>query len=394
MNQSHGDTYIISKYYIDEQRGPAVMTDDFSRNPDQGLQTMRCEDCEHLDDLIFETTKIWFHLPTGESYAKLAGLCGRQGIAAEPLSDRSIAISVPGATCHAFAVALYGAMPQHELRNVRVVTTNGSDPTAMDLGRVVSADVFVNRIKGQWIIDRVREGHIETWYQPILTTGGGANTGRPETFGMEALLRVRNQAGNMIPPEFVFQVARDADVLFSVDLMARASGVETAAKAGYRGKIFVNFNPSSVYDPAYCLRTTVAAISALGLKPSDIVFEITETEKITDIDHLKGILAFYRRAGFSCALDDIGSGWSGLNLLHTFRPDYVKLDMDLIRDADTDLFKQSIVRNLINIAKDQQISVIAEGIETEGEARFAAEVGADYVQGFYYAKPRPIAEFL
>lgn len=365
------------------------MLDNIHGTAGDGLQTMRCEDCEQIDTLVFESTKIWFHLPTGDSFAKLAGLCGRKGISAEPLSDRTIAISVTGSDCHAFAVALYGAMPQHELRNIKVVTTNGPDPTAMDLGRVITADVFVNRIKGQWIIERVRNGHIKTWYQPIVE-----NKVEARVFGMEGLLRVRDQTGNMIPPGFLFQVANDADVLFSVDLIARASAVETAAKAGYRGKIFVNFNPSSVYDPAYCLRTTAAAINELGLKPSDIVFEITETEKITDIDHLRGILAFYRRAGFSCALDDIGSGWSGLNLLHTFRPDYVKLDMDLMRDADTDTFKQSIVRNLINIAKDQQIKVIAEGIETAGEARFAQEVGADYVQGFYYAKPAPIFDFL
>jgi EAL domain-containing protein (putative c-di-GMP-specific phosphodiesterase class I) len=296
--------------------------------------TMRCVDCETIDDLVFDTTKLWFFLPTGESFSKLAGLCGRRNIPADQLNDRTISFVLNRADCEPFVIALYGNMSQQELKNVRVLTTAGDEPTALDMSRVVSGDVFINWIKGKWVIDKVSSGDIESWYQPIYPA---SDTSTP--YGAEALLRMRDQDGTIIPPDYVFQVASDADVLFFVDLIARASAVETAARAGFRGKIFVNFNPSSIYDPAYCLRTTAAAINELGLKPSDIVFEITETEKITDIDHLKGILSFYRRAGFMCALDDIGSGWSGLNLLHTFSPDFVKIDMDLIRQIDTDPFK-------------------------------------------------------
>jgi EAL domain-containing protein (putative c-di-GMP-specific phosphodiesterase class I) len=68
----------------------------------------------------------------------------------------------------------------------------------------------------------------------------------------------------------------------------------------------------------------------VGLKPENIVFEITETHSIKDLSFVKGILAFYRDAGFEIALDDIGSGYSGLNLLHQLMPDYIKIDMELI----------------------------------------------------------------
>jgi EAL domain-containing protein (putative c-di-GMP-specific phosphodiesterase class I) len=353
-----------------------------------GLSTMRCPDCEHVDPLVFDTTRLWFHVPTQDSFDKLTNLCGRKGMQVEKLDDRCISMTLSASECNVFVVALYGNMTQHELKNVRVLTTDGKDLSALDIGRVVNGDVFVNRIKGSWIIEKVCDGQVEIWYQPIYDF---QNLDTP--FGMEALLRMRDQNGAIIPPDYVFRVAGDADVLFSIDLIARATAVETAAKAGYLGKIFVNFNPSSVYDPAYCLRTTAAAINDLGLKPSDIVFEITETERITDIDHLKGILNFYRRAGFMCALDDIGSGGSGLNLLHTFNPDFVKLDMELIRDIDTDMFKQSIVRNLINIAKDQGIKVIAEGIETQGEAEFVKKAGADLTQGYLYSRPAPVATY-
>ncbi len=209
-------------------------------------------------------------------------------------------------------------------------------------------------------------------------------------FAREGLFRLRDGDGTMIPPGHVFAVASDAGLLFSLDLIARRSAVEAAARAGVRSKVFVNFNPSSVYDPSYCLRTTAAAIQELGMRASDVVFELTETQRAHDKSHLKGILAFYRNAGFGIALDDVGAGWSGLNLLHELRPDYVKIDMDLIRGVHEDPFKQTIVHHLLTIARTHAIGTIAEGIETRGEADWLTEHGVDYLQGYLFGRPAPL----
>jgi len=172
-------------------------------------------------------------------------------------------------------------------------------------------------------------------------------------------------------------------------LVARRSAVECAAKARLEGKLFINFNPSSIYDPSYCLRATASSIYEIGLRPEDVVFEVTETHRATDLNQLKGILCFYRSAGFKVALDDIGSGWSGLNLLQSLRPDYVKIDMELVRNVHNDEYKQNIVTNLIRIARTNGIEVIAEGIETEEEAQWLTDANADYLQGYLYGKPEP-----
>ena len=251
------------------------------------------------------------------------------------------------------------------------------------------ADVFVNRVKGAWLVEALEAESYDTWYQPIVHADAQADA---PPFALEGLFRMRDASGNNIPPGYVFQLAEHAGLLFSLDIAARASAVSRAAKSGYKGQLFVNFNPSSIYDPAYCLRTTASTISNLGLKPGDITFELTETHRIQDKDHLKGILAFYRQAGFKVALDDIGSGWSGLNLLHEVRPDFVKIDMDLVRDIDRDPLKQSIVGHLISISREHNIAVIAEGIETESEAKVLREAGADYLQGYLFARPAPIEE--
>jgi len=128
------------------------------------------------------------------------------------------------------------------------------------------------------------------------------------------------------------------------------------------------------------------------MRPSDVVFELTETHRAHDKSHLKGILAFYRTAGFGIALDDVGAGWSGLNLLHELRPDYVKIDMELIRDVHEDPFKQTIVHHLLSIARAHSIGTIAEGIETQGEADWLTARDVDYLQGYLFGRPAPLED--
>jgi EAL domain-containing protein (putative c-di-GMP-specific phosphodiesterase class I) len=145
---------------------------------------------------------------------------------------------------------------------------------------------------------------------------------------------------------------------------------------------------TAICDPSYCLRITVSACENAGLQPSSIVFEVTETDLVTDVRHLRGILAFYRKAGFRVALDDLGAGYAGLNLLKDLEPDIIKIDRHLITDIDTDTFKQNIVEHLISLAHKQQIKVVAEGIETQGEYTKLKAMGADLLQGYYLARPQ------
>jgi EAL domain-containing protein (putative c-di-GMP-specific phosphodiesterase class I) len=103
--------------------------------------------------------------------------------------------------------------------------------------------------------------------------------------------------------------------------------------------------------------------------------------------HLRGLLATYRDAGFRIALDDVGAGYSSLNRLHQLRPDFIKLDMDLVRGVDRDPYKALIARKTIEIASELGITTIAEGVETPGELEWARTTGAAFVQGFATGRP-------
>lgn len=348
---------------------------------------MDCVDCERVDRLSDGLNSLWFGMPSGESLARLQALCLSQGLTAVAVGSDGLRVDLPRSAADRFCTALYGTLTGVELAGARVVTTDGRAPGAADLSRVMAVDVFVNRAKADWLIEAIDAGRYTTWFQPIVTAKD-PDPGRP--FAREGLFRLTDRNGTMVPPGHVFSVAQDSNLLFRLDLVARRSAAEAAAAAGIRGKVFVNFNPSSVYDPSYCLRTTAAAIEELGLRPEDVVFELTETHRVQDRAHLKGILAFYRQAGFGVALDDVGAGWSGLTLMHEIWPDYVKVDMDLVRGIDADPFKQTIVHHLLSMARKHGIKTIAEGIETAAEAAWVTAEGVDYLQGFLFGRPAPL----
>ncbi len=346
---------------------------------------MDCPDCERIDDQIFPKTTFWMSLPSKDSFSKLAVWLGSNGYEGEQFNSQGIRLTLSESRVEAFITALYGEINGQELAQSRIVTTEGAPPGPTDLRRVMMGDVFVNRFMARWIVDAIRDQSYESWYQPIVAADSG------EVYAHEALFRMRDKTGQVINPGQVFKRAEQAGLLFTLDLTARKAAVEGAARAGLETKLFINFNPSSIYDPSYCLRTTASAIEELGLKPENIVFELTETHQARDKAHLKGILAFYRASGFGVALDDIGSGYSGLSLLHEMKPDIAKIDMDLVRGIHRDASKQTIVDSILRIAQKNGICSVAEGIETAEEAEWLKTAGADYLQGYYFGKPQPLS---
>lgn len=151
--------------------------------------------------------------------------------------------------------------------------------------------------------------------------------------------------------------------------------------------MFINFNPTAIYDPGFCLRTTFKEVRRLGIDPANFVFEVVETDSVTDETHLKSILEEYRRQGFRIALDDLGAGFGSLTLLKQIRPDFIKLDRELVDGVHWDNYKASITAHLIRMGKDLQVRIIAEGIEQPEDWHWLRERGVDYVQGFHFARP-------
>jgi len=108
------------------------------------------------------------------------------------------------------------------------------------------------------------------------------------------------------------------------------------------GKISINFLPNAIYEPETCLERTLETAQRVSFPKDNIIFEVTEHEKIENHDLLKDVFSTYRKHGFLTAIDDFGEGYAGLNLLSDFQPDLLKIDMNLIRNIDKDRVKRDL----------------------------------------------------
>lgn len=213
-------------------------------------------------------------------------------------------------------------------------------------------------------------------FQPIVD----ARTG--QVYSQEALVRGTNNE----PASSVFARVND-DNLYRFDQACRVKAIKLAAELGISTLLNVNFMPNAVYRPELCIRTALEAAETYGFPIDRIVFEITEGERVTDLAHLRSIVADYQQRGFQVAIDDFGAGYAGLNLLAELRTDLVKLDMGLVRQIDQDKTRRIICRGIVQVCRELDIEVIAEGIETRDEMRCLQDLDVYLFQGYYFAKP-------
>ncbi len=229
---------------------------------------------------------------------------------------------------------------------------------------------------------------IESWFQPVISAADGS------IWGYECLMRSTAANGDIINPGQMLEWARLEKLTFMLDRICRERHLENAGKLNPPPNLqfLINFLPTAIYQPEYCLQSSLAAAERSGLTPSQITFEVVETEKVTDHEHLKRILNFYRQAGFKVALDDMGSGYAGLSLLGDLHPDLVKIDRELVAKCVESEFHKGICAAIVNLSKQHGQLVLAEGVETAEEKAVMDELGVDLFQGFFFGRPAPITE--
>lgn len=213
-------------------------------------------------------------------------------------------------------------------------------------------------------------------FQPII------DTRRTAVFAHEALVRGPEGQG---ATSILDQV--NTGNRYAFDQACRVRAIEMATGLGLTGRISINFLPNAVYEPANCIRATLAVAERCALPLDRIIFEVTEGERVVDHAHLLGIVREYRKQGFCVAIDDFGAGWSGLKLLADFQPDILKLDMGLTRGIDTDPARRAITSGILRIARDLGVTVIAEGVETTAEFHTLNDLGIDLFQGYLFCRP-------
>ncbi len=216
-------------------------------------------------------------------------------------------------------------------------------------------------------------------YQPII------NLADNSVYGYEALSRVRMDTEYNI--EQLFCLAEEAGMVWELEELCRKKALKNAINKPAGTKLFLNVNPNVLLDRKFESGITSKFIKKYKLQPEDIVFEITERTPIQSKSLFKKVLRHYTEQGYTVAIDDFGSAYAGLDRLCNIKPAFLKLDASLIRNIEADNVKRILIKHMIQFCKETCIKVIAEGIENEVEAAIIKELGADFVQGYYFARP-------
>lgn len=342
-----------------------------------------CARCEALPEAVAGPGRLFLWFPLRHTLSQVLHHLKETGRSHQALpGGDGLAVALDGGEAAAFAGTLAGILGPEGENETRALWVQGpGEPGLGDFPRVVSLRRFAASVRAEWLRDMLAERRITSHFQPIVETGDTSSV-----FGYEALLRGIEDK-TTLPPDRIFAAARDAGLLFQLDLAARQSAIREAVRHGLDARIFINFAPNSIYDPAFCLRTTVGAVREAGLPADRIVFEVIESEQVTDLGHLEAILTVYRQSGFQVALDDLGAGYSSLSLMSRLRPDFVKFDKELIRGVDQDAYKAVVAGKLLELARQLGIRTVAEGVESRGEYEWLRGHGADYVQGYLIAAP-------
>lgn len=206
---------------------------------------------------------------------------------------------------------------------------------------------------------------------------------RGDVLGYEAL--IRGPQGNPLEqPDVLFAVARENDMDLELETLCLEAIFRKLPRAVAGRSLFVNASANLLRHPVFLDGRN---LKALNRGHGDIVVEISEKEVVGDYASFLGVLERVRAANIRIAIDDVGSGYSGLETILLLRPDYIKIADSLVRNLEADPIKREIVASLASIARQIDASVIAEGVERTAECDALIRLGIPYGQGFLLGRP-------
>lgn len=222
--------------------------------------------------------------------------------------------------------------------------------------------------------------NITTYFQPIVNLKTG------EVIGYEALSRGPKDSP-LSSPLNLLKIAEEQNKLWELELLFRTKAIEKAHNIGKNKLLFLNVDANIIEDSNFKKGLTKEFLSKYNISPKSIIFEITERTAIEDYKKFRAVLRNYTDQGYKIAIDDAGAGYSGLITISETKPNFIKIDMDLIRNIDKDLFKQAIIKAFVDTAVTTNIKLIAEGIETEEELKTLIKLGVFAGQGYFLQRP-------
>lgn len=229
---------------------------------------------------------------------------------------------------------------------------------------------------------------LTTFFQPIIALE------TEEIAGYEALNRP--PFSKFFPTtEIFYDYIGSTNQVFLFELFCRNASLKQyssnlkEAPSEKEKLLFINIHPDVLIDTNYRTGETIQLLQEFDLKPSQIVFDLTEKKAVTDFAMFERVLYNYRSQGFRLAIDDVGTGYNSLKTIVHLRPEFIKLDRSLIHNIVNNESQKKMVSLLLNFAIQSNTSVIAEGIEQLQDLSFLKQEGIHFGQGYALGKPHP-----
>jgi EAL domain-containing protein (putative c-di-GMP-specific phosphodiesterase class I) len=231
------------------------------------------------------------------------------------------------------------------------------------------------------LLDIILRERVVTAFQPIMRLGPDRTV-----LGFEALSRGPKGTG-LERADDLFGSATEHQLLVELDRLCRRRALLSSGRIPTNAKIFVNTLPATIRDPQFRGRSLIEFLDKAQVSPDRIVIEITEKLVIENYNLFREAMAYFTDLGMSFAVDDVGSGYSGLESIARLKPTFLKIDIALIRDVHVSRVNRAICEAIIALGHGIGAAVIGEGIQAEEEAAALLEMGVDWGQGFHLGRP-------
>ncbi len=230
--------------------------------------------------------------------------------------------------------------------------------------------------------DLIVRQRIVTAFQPILLLRDRA------VLGFEGLSRGARGTGFHTADE-VFGAAARHGLSVELDRLCRTRALLSSGRLPSNARLFVNTLPSTIHDPEFRGKPLIDFLDKAQVSPDRIVIEITEKLVIQNYAMFREAMGYFRDLGMSFAVDDVGAGYSGLEAIARLKPDFLKIDIALVRECHANAIHRAMIQAIIAISREINATVIAEGIAHKEEADALERMGIDFGQGFHLARPDP-----
>jgi EAL domain-containing protein (putative c-di-GMP-specific phosphodiesterase class I)/DNA-binding response OmpR family regulator len=248
--------------------------------------------------------------------------------------------------------------------------------------------ILTDAITVQDLSNAIKEGEMDIYFQPKV------DVRNRQVVGVEALVRWNHPTEGILHPNTFVSLAEDNDLICELTMSVCQQALEHAVRLkqeGFNLNMGINISVDALNDLGWPDKIE-AQIKASGLQPSSITFEITESRLMENISVALDILSRLSLKRFNLSIDDFGTGYSSMEQLQRIPFSELKIDRAFVRGASEDSAARAILESNQILAKKLNMTIVAEGVETQDDWNLVTELGCDQVQGFFVARPMPIDE--